>query len=126
MHELLVELLKIDHEAKSHALIVLLLLAQSPTGICSLFAYISCAREAWLPSGRVPTLPKIVGLQSLLYCVVGQYFVLNTLVFIVATHECNNYVVTLCCSSTLQLLHSWMVTLMETNGISELYHWRLL
>ena len=87
MHELLVELLKIDHEAKSHALIVLLLLAQSPTGICSLFAYISCAQEAWLPSGRVPTLPKIVGLQSPLYCVVGQYFVLNTLVFIVAAHE---------------------------------------
>ena len=54
---------------KSHSLIVLLLLAQSSTGTCSLVAYISYAQEVWLPSGRVPTLPKIFGLQSLLYCI---------------------------------------------------------
>ena len=48
---------------------------------------------------------------------VDQYFGPNTSVFIMAAHECNNSVVTLCCSSAYTCIGSWpcnnsVVTLM--------------
>ena len=64
---------------------------------------------------------------------VSQYFGLNTLVFIVATHGVTIMLLhsaapvhTLALEVgrvTIQLLHSWAVTLKETNGISNLYNY---